>query len=290
LLLYFYTMSEEEKSNTFKPIIIREVFANKSPRLAKLIPGFVYRYLNHILHLDYINNLLKENGHLKGIEFVDKVVEDFNVSEHIHNIENIPESGRFIFASNHPMGGFDSLLLMKYVYLKLGTLKFLANDILMKVPNLSPVFVPVNKHGGHSKEVARILEKEYSSEKQILIFPSGLASRKIKGKIIDLEWKKHFIQKAVQYKRDIIPVFISGRNTERFYRIAKFRKFFRIKWNLEMFFLVDETMRHRNTDVHLYFGKPIPYTTFDKSKSAMEWADWVKDKVYKLQEIPDSLN
>jgi len=283
-------MSEEEKSNTFKPIIIREVFANKSPKLANLIPGFVYRYLNHILHLDYINNLLAENGHLKGIEFVDKAVDDFNVTEHIHNIENIPESGRFIFASNHPMGGFDSLLLMKQVYLKLGTLKFLANDILMKVPNLSPVFVPVNKHGGHPKEAARILDKAYSSDEQILIFPSGLASRKIKGKIIDLEWKKHFIQKAVQYKRDIIPVFISGRNTERFYRIAKFRKFFRIKWNLEMFFLVDETMRHRNSDVHLYFGKPIPYTTFDKSKSTKEWADWVKDKVYKLQEKPDSLN
>ncbi len=286
----FTTMSEEKKSNTFKPINIREVFANKSPRLAKLIPGFVYRYLNHILHLDYINNFLKENGHMKGIEFVDKVVEDFNVTEHLHNTENIPDSGRFIFASNHPMGGFDSLLLMKNVYLKLGTLKFLANDILMNLPNLSPVFVPVNKHGGHPKEVARILGVAYASDQQILIFPSGLASRKIKGKIIDLEWKKHFIQKAVQYKRDIIPVFISGRNTERFYRIAKFRKFFRIKWNLEMFFLADETMRHKNSDVHLYFGEPIPYATFDKSKTTAEWAHWVKDKVYQLQEKSDSLN
>ncbi len=283
-------MREDKKTNTFKPINIRELFANKSPGIAKFLPGFVYRYLNHILHLDYVNAFFKENGHLSGIEFVDKVVEDFNITEHIHNIDNIPESGRFIFASNHPMGGFDSLLLMKNVNKKLGELKFLANDILMNLPNLSPVFVPVNKHGGHPKEAARLLGEAYSSNEQILIFPSGLASRKIKGKIVDLDWKKHFIQKAIQYKRDIIPVFISGRNTERFYRLAKLRKFLRLKWNIEMFFLADETMRHKNSTIHLYFGKPIPYTTFDRSKTPTEWANWVKEKVYNLQVKSNSSN
>jgi len=276
-------MTEEKKIETYKPICIREIFANKSPRLAKFVPGFVYRYFTKILHLDYINHALKDYGHLKGIDFVDTVVEDFNVTEHVHNADNIPTTGKYIFASNHPLGGFDSLLLMKNVNNKLGDLKFLANDILMNLPNLSPVFVPVNKHGGHAREAAKALTQAYNSDNQILIFPSGLASRKIKGKIVDLEWKKHFIQKAVQHKRDIIPVFISGRNSNRFYRIAKWRKFFRIKWNLEMFYLVDETMKHRNSDVHLYFGEPIPYSTFDKSKSYAEWAEWVKGKVYNLQ-------
>ncbi len=276
-------MTEEKKIETYKPICIREIFANKSPRLAKFVPGFVYRYFTKILHLDYINHALKDYGHLKGIDFVDTVVKDFNVTEHVHNADNIPTTGKYIFASNHPLGGFDSLLLMKNVNNKLGDLKFLANDILMNLPNLSTVFIPVNKHGGHAREAAKALTQAYNSDNQILIFPSGLASRKIKGKIVDLEWKKHFIQKAVQHKRDIIPVFISGRNSNRFYRIAKWRKFFRIKWNLEMFYLVDETMKHRNTDVHLYFGKPIPYNTFDKSKSYAEWAEWVKEKVYNLQ-------
>ncbi len=283
-------MSEEKEDKAFKPIDIRQIFTEKNPRLARLIPGFIYRYFTRILHLDYINAFLQKHGHLKGIDFVDKVVEDFNVTEHIHNPENIPDSGRYIFASNHPMGGFDSLLLMKNVDKKLGKLKFLANDILMSVPNLSPVFVPVNKHGGHPRKAARQLSEAYNSDLQILIFPSGLASRKIKGKIIDLEWKKHFIQKAIQHKRDIIPVFISGKNSNRFYRVAKIRKFLRLKWNLEMFFLVDETMRHRNTEVHLYFGKPIPYTTFDNSKTHKEWASWFKQEVYKLKEKAESDN
>ena len=254
----------------------------KNPGLAKMIPGFVYAYIRRILHLDEINDFLRRHGHLSGIDFVEKVVKEFNVNLHIYGEENIPPSGRYIFASNHPLGGFDAMMLMKIVDKRLGKLKFLTNDILMNIPQLSPMFVPVNKHGGHSRNVARILSEAYDSEVQILIFPSGLASRKIKGKIVDLEWKKHFISKAIKYKRDIIPVFVAGRNSNWFYTLAKLRKFFKIKWNLEMFFLPDETMKHRNTDVHIYFGEPISHTTFDKSKTHQQWADWVKEVVYSL--------
>ncbi len=273
---------EEKKESTFKPISIREIFASKNPGLAKLMPGFVYRYIHRIIHVDFINDFLERNGHLEGIPFIDQVVSEFNVREHLHGFENIPEKGRFIFASNHPLGGFDGLLLLRTVDKKPGNPRFLTNDILLNIPHLRSLFVPVNKHGGHSREAARTLSEAYRSEVQILIFPSGLASRKIKGKVVDLEWKKHFISKAIQYKRDVIPVFISGRNSNRFYRLAKIRKFLHIKWNLEMFFLPDETMRHRNADVHIFFGKPIPYQSFDRSKTHEEWADEVKKKVYLL--------
>lgn len=281
---------KEKNKNTFKPINIREVFASKSPRIAKLMPGFVYNYINRIMHIDDINDLLRRNGHLAGMEFVEKVVTEFNVKEHIYGVENIPGTGRFIFASNHPLGGFDGLLLMKSVHQKLGEFKSLSNDILFNIVNLKPLFVPVNKHGSHSREVAKILTDTYNSDQQIMIFPAGLASRKIKGKIIDLEWKKHFISKAIQHQRDIIPVYIEGRNSNRFYRIANLRKFFRIKWNLEMFFLADETFKHRNSTISIYFGKPLPYTMFDRTKTQSEWASFVKDLVYGLRERADTGN
>lgn len=273
---------EEGKKVPFKPINIREVFASKSPTLARFMPGFVFRYIDRIMHIGFVNDLLQRNGQLKGTAFVDQVVKEFNVKRHLHGLENIPETGKFIFASNHPLGGFDGMLLLKTVDEKLGNPKFLTNDILLNIPQLRDVFVPVNKHGGHSRDAARQLSDAYNSDAQILIFPAGLASRKIKGKIMDLDWKKHFITKAIQYKRNVIPVFVSGRNTNRFYRLANIRKFLHIKWNLEMFFLPDETMRHRNTDVHIYFGKPVPYTVFDKTKTHHQWAEWVKEKVYQL--------
>jgi putative hemolysin len=273
---------EEKNTITFKPLNIKEIFIEKNPNLARIMPEFVFRAIHRILHIDFINDFIHRNGHLKGIDFVDQGVTEFNVKEHIYGFENIPGSGRFIFASNHPLGGFDSLLLMKYVYKKLGKLKFLSNDVLMGIPSLSYMFIPVNKHGNNSREVATTLDSAYESDDQILIFPSGLASRRIKGKIVDLEWKKHFITKAVKHKRDVIPVFIGGRNSNRFYITANIRKFLHLKWNIEMFLLPDELMKQKNADIPVYFGKPIPYRTFDKSRTHQEWAEWVKEQVYKI--------
>jgi 1-acyl-sn-glycerol-3-phosphate acyltransferase len=273
---------ETAKTTTFKPINIRELFKTKSPVLSKFIPGFVYKTIHNVLQLDLMNDFIRRNGHLEGIPFIEQAIQEFNITGQINGLENIPESGRFIFASNHPLGGFDAFLLMQCVNQRLGKLKFLTNDILLGIPSLRPMFIPINKHGSNSREAAMVLNNTYDSDEQILIFPSGLASRKIKGKITDLEWKKHFISKSIKHKRDIIPVFIGGRNSNRFYRVANIRKFLRLKWNIEMFYLPDELVKHSNSVIPVYFGKPISYNTFNKSKSQAEWAEWVKDQVYKI--------
>lgn len=263
-------------------INIREMFLKKNPKLAKRLPGFVYRYITRIMHIDELNELLINHGNECGIEFARSMVKHFNVHETIVGAENIPSSGRFIFASNHPLGGFDALLMLCNIDRILGETITLVNDVLMSIPQLAPIFVPLNKHGGHSKEVIRQIHEAYASDKQILIFPSGFASRKIKGKIQDFVWKKHFIAKSIEYQRDVIPVHVSGRNSDFFYRLANFRAFFKLKWNLEMFYLADETFSHKNQKFTITFGKPIPYTHFDKSKTPNQWASEVKDMVYKL--------
>ena len=271
-----------EIENTFKPIDIKAVFREKSPKFSRFVPDFVYQYLNYIMHIDEINEIMTNYGHTVGVEFARHTIKYFNVTQEVTGLDNIPSTGRFIFVSNHPLGGFDSLLLMDNVYKKLGELRFLVNDILLRVFPLKPIFVPIDKYGATGREAAALLKQVYESDMQILIFPSGLASRKIKGKVTDLEWKKHFIQKAVEYKRDVIPVHISGRNSNFFYNLANIRKFLHIKWNLEIFFLPDETFRHRNGHVALKFGKPIPYSTFDKTKTSMEWANEVRKITYSL--------
>ena len=281
---------ETKESKAFKPINIRQIFKEKNPALAKVIPGFIYKYIDNTLHIDFFNDFISRNYHLEGIEFVNQTITEFNVKEHIFGVENIPEKGRFIFASNHPFGGFDALLLMRNVHKKLGELRFLANDILMSIPGLKAVFVPVNKHGSNSREMAEKLNELYDSDIQIMIFPSGYASRKIKGKVIDLDWKKHFITKAIKHKRDVIPVFVGGQNSNRFYRVANWRKFFRLKWNIEMFYLPDELVKQKNADVYIYFGKPIPWQTFDNSKTHQEWAEWVKQATYQLKQNTTNTN
>ena len=246
------------------------------------MPGFVYRYLEGIFHLEWFNGFMEQHGHKDGMGFLKASFEEFNVKMHIQGEEHLPEEGRFLFVSNHPLGGFDGNMLIYLLRHHYPKVIVLVNDILMNIKNLEEFFVPVNKHGGQARDNVRLIEETYRSDVQILSFPSGFVSRKIKGVVQDLEWQKSFIVKAVQYQRYIVPIHVSGHNTKRFYRIANFRKFFRIKWNLEMFFLPDESYRHRNKQFTFTIGKPIPYSTFDTTHKPKEWAALVRKLVYRL--------
>lgn len=277
-------MHSEKLEQGIQFVDVKKVFHQKNPRLARLIPIFVYRFIRNIVHEDYINEFLRKHGHKQGLEFIEAVIADFNVTTEIVGEENLPLQGRFIFAGNHPLGGFDGMVLMHFLGKRYPEVKFLVNDILMNIKNLEPLFVPINKHGPHGRDIARRMDAAMRSDAQILTFPSGLVSRRIKGKIEDLPWKKNFVQKAIQYQRDVIPFHFSGRNTSHFYFLANLRKFLGITSNLEMFLLPDETYRHRNKKLTLTFGKPIPWITFDHTKSLQEWAAWVRNIVYSLPE------
>jgi putative hemolysin len=153
----------------------------------------------------------------------------------------------------------------------------------MNLDNCSGIFLPVNKHGGQAREAVKQLEETYASDSQILYFPAGLCSRKKRGIICDLEWQKSFISKAVQHRRDVIPCYFSGRNSDFFYNLSNIRKFLGIKANIEMLYLPDEMFRQQGKNITLVFGKVIPWQTFDNSKTPKEWSEWVKGRTYELE-------
>jgi len=117
----------------------------------------------------------------------------------------------------------------------------------------------------------------------MVIFPAGICSRRIKVKITELTWSKTFIKKSVETERDIVPVYFEGRNSNFFYSLANLRTFLGVKVNLEMLYLVDEMFKQRGNTFKIFYGKPIPYTTFDNSRSPQEWADWVRQHVQDLE-------
>lgn len=188
-----------------------------------------------------------------------------------------------MFASNHPLGGLESVVLMDIVSKKFDDFVFIVNDLLMALKPMNSLLVPVNKVGAQTREGVTKVNAAYNSEKQILFFPAGLVSRKIDGQIVDTTWQKSFVSKAVETKRDIIPVYIAGRNSNFFYRLARLRKFFRIKVNIEMLYLVNETFKQKGRTIKIVFGEPISYTFFDKSRTYLEWAEYLKKKAYSLK-------
>ncbi|NOY38105.1 MAG: glycerol acyltransferase [Chlorobi bacterium] len=269
---------------TTQLIDIEKVINNKDPRLLKVLPGFLIRYLKRIIHQEELNTFLSEHGHLEGLPFIRAALEMLEIKYHVIGKENIPKNGRFIFVSNHPLGGLDGLVFIQEVGTLFPDIKFPVNDLLLNIYNLNNIFLPVNKHGAQSRVAARAIEDAYASESQILNFPAGLCSRKHSGVIMDIEWKKHFISKAVTYERDILPVFFSGRNSGFFYNLSNLRVFLGIKSNFEMIYLPHEMFKQKGKELTLIFGKPISYTLFDKSRTPVQWADYVKKVVYNLGE------
>jgi putative hemolysin len=275
------------KSDTTEQDIIdvERILRSKSPSLAKAIPRFVVNYLKKIVHQDELNNFLRIYGHLKDSELIEAGLSHFEIKYNVSGTENIPETGRYIFVSNHPLGGLDGLVFIYELSKHFHDIKFPVNDILTNIENLSGIFLPVNKHGAQGRDAARLIEGAYSSASQILYFPAGLCSRKKKGVIKDLPWHKSFISKAIQHQRNIVPAYFSGRNSDFFYNLSNLRKFLGIKANIEMLYLADEMFRQRDKEIRLVFGKAIPWETFDKTRSAPEWAEWVKSKCYQLETV-----
>ena len=265
-------------------IDLRKAIGDKNPRLLRMLPGFVIRYLERTIHQDELNEIIRLYGHMNGVDFVRHALEFMQVSYETYGLENIPEKGRFIFVSNHPLGGLDGLVFMKVIGDLFPEIRFPVNDLLLNIPGLNAIFLPINKHGSQSREAVRAIEKAYASDAQILYFPAGLCSRKIGGKILDLKWQKNFIGKAVQHKRDVVPVFFSGRNSNFFYNLSNLRIRLGIKANIEMIYLPDEMFKQKNKKLALIAGEPIPYTVFDKSRKPAEWAEYVRERVYELGE------
>ena len=266
------------------PIVLKDLVAEKNSRLARRIPGFLYGWMNRLLHIRELNEIIFRYGDKKGIEFITSSLGYFDVSFNFQGTENLPKEGSYIIASNHPLGGFDGLILTYGVTRFLGPSLFLARDELTKIPPLKELFIPINKFGNQRNSINQI-NAAYESEKQVLIFPAGLASRKQHGIICDLEWHKHFIQKSVEHKRDVIPVFISGKNSAFFYWFSNFRKLIGIQFGIEMLLLPHEMFKQRGKSFTLTFGKPIPWQTFDHSRTQVQWAEEVKKVVYELPEI-----
>ena len=264
-------------------IDIESIITSKNKKLLKRIPGFLISYLKRIVHQDEINEFLIRNQNCTPLEFIDKGLELFEVKIKTKGLNNLPKDPRVIVVANHPLGGLDGVGLTKIISEHLDKeAKITANDLLMNLVPVRPKFIGVNKHGGNVKSYVADMHKSFASDHPIIFFPAGLISRRTKGEIKDLEWKRTFIKKAIQYERDILPVHINGRVSNFFYRLANLRKFLGIRQNIEMLYLPNELFKQRQQELIITFGEPISWKTFTPDKSVEEWAQKVKETVYRL--------
>jgi len=265
-----------------KTIDVEKVIRSSSSKFVRSLPGIFVWLIKKLIHQDELNVTIHRSRKLTGVPFVNAILKEWNVDIVIKGEENVPDSGRFVFVANHPVGGIDALAFLSTIYRFKPDVISPSNQLFNYIPNLHPVILGVNVFGTNTKETVGKFNMLFQSDSQIMIFPAGIVSRRSKGVISDLTWQKSFISKSIQFKRDIIPVHISGRNSNLFYFVANLRKSLGIKMSVEIILLPREMHKQRNSTVTMNIGKAIPWQTFTSEKTQNEWAQQLRETVYKL--------
>lgn len=266
-----------------KFVDVDNVLSQKAPKLKKWMPAFALVWLKKKLHEDELNQIMHELKDEYGLEFNKKGLEKFGAKIETVNSHFVPKTGGVIVAANHPLGGLDGMALIKAVGDIRKDVRFVVNDVLENLKNYGDVFVGVNKITSTSARSLRVMENILISQDAVIFFPAGLVSRKRKGQIRDLTWKKSFVTQAIDHKRQIVPVFIEGKNSGFFYRFANIRKNIGIKANIEMLFLPDEMFRQKGQTIRIHFGQPFDSAILDNRKSHRAWAAHIKQYVYSAE-------
>ena len=263
---------------------VEKVIASKNAKLVRWMPGFMLGYIKRILHQKEINQIISDFQDLKGVDFCTAVLKRFNIKLEIVGVENIPKEGGVVFAGNHPFGGLEALAHVQAIHPIRPDVKFVVNDILLSLTNLKDLFVGVNKHGATPTEVVKQMNQLFGSGHAVFIYPAGLVSRRVNGQVKDLDWKKTFVSRSKRYDSQVVPVWTGGTQLSSFfYNLSNLRTGLGLKANVEMFYLVNEMMKQKNSTFKIVFGAPISTKTFDRSKTDQEWTEWVREKTYKLQ-------
>lgn len=264
-------------------IDVERLIESKNKRILKWTPRFVLRYIKRIVHEKEINAFIAKHQHLKNAEWCRAVVNYMNITLDVKHIERIPKEGKIVLAMNHPLGGMDAMILVTALQGHREDLKFIVNDLLMSLENMNEMFVGVNKHGKNKASIREQITELFQSDQAVCIFPAGLVSRKSKGAIKDLVWKKTFVTYSKEYDRTIVPIYIDGKLSNFFYRLSRWRKFLGIKVNIEMLYLANELFKQKNAHMRFVVGEPIEKALLHSNEDDMEIAQEIKERVYALR-------
>ncbi len=265
-----------------KLLDVEPLIRKSNNKFLRNLPSWAVRIVKNTIHEQDLNRIYNKCKHLDGIDFLRAVLYDeLKVKVNFLGGENIDSNGRYVYVANHPLGGIDAMAHMDLMYHHHGRGVSPSNELFEYIPNLHSVITGVNVFGTNPKERARQLNELFASDIPVMMFPSGEVSRLIGLRIRDPQWKKTFVTKSVQYHRDIVPSFISGRNSFFFYLIAKLRKLSGIKLYIETMLLPREMIRQYGYNLSIYTLEPISWKEIKQSgKSDQWWAQEIYRRVY----------
>ena len=236
--------------------------------------------LKRLLHEQDFHAFSQTYPHLTGLDFVEQILEHFQVSYSLHDTEKerIPCSGRVVIIANHPIGTLDGLALLKMVSEVRRDTKIVANRLLMTVKPLHSMLLPVDNMGTITvKKNLNNIQQHLSDEGVVIIFPAGEVSRLRPQGVRDTTWQTGFLRIAKRAQAPILPILIEAKNSTTFYSASMLYK------PLATLLIVKEMFRRKRHHLPMRIGELIPTSAYlDNKLSHKQQTKLFKKHLYRL--------
>lgn len=225
----------------------------KHPKLVKAL----LRWLN----IDKVNDIHSRNCDTPGVEFVERLLRDLDITLRIDGqevLDSLPE-GAFITISNHPFGALDGISLIDIVGTRRPEFKVMVNMVLNRIGGMRPNFIAVDAYASDDpkkKAVSMLGIKEAIRQvragKPIGFFPAGAVTKINKNlRLEDRPWQPNIIRLISQLNVPVIPIFFHGSNSATSHILGL------IDWRLRTLRLPTEVFRRKGSTIHVSVGDPI---------------------------------
>jgi 1-acyl-sn-glycerol-3-phosphate acyltransferase len=259
-----------------------EIF-NKYPEFlknSKIRKNLFIQFSKKIIHQDQINKFLTENQNKKDFDFINSVLDFFNINikTYTEEIFNIPSKGKIIIIANHPLGAIDALALIKTISLIRKDIKIVANDFLSGIQNLNSILIKINNF--KTTQSKNAIEEMYDCLKRdeaLIIFPAGEVSRFGLNGLNEKKWNIGFSKIAQKTNSNILMVNINAKNSIWFYILSYLNK------NFSTILLPNEMFRQKNKSIRLRISEVIDHKKlYNQLKNHNQLVYFLKNHLYQI--------
>ena len=265
-------------------LISRELIRGLHPVFRGRFGNTLIKILLRVTGIYKVNGVYDASKHLTGLEYVNDMIDKFEVICKYENIEvlNQFKDQPFITVSNHPYGHIDGIIEIGAIAGVRRDFKMMVNWMLMQIDTMEEFFIGVNPYSKDNK--MSNVKSSVGGVKQCLehlrnghplgFFPAGGISNPSFKAPIDREWQESVLKIIKRAKVPIVPIYISGRNSW-FFQLLGF-----IDWRIRMVRLCHEVTNKKGKTIHLRFGNPVSVEEQNKYDDIKEFGEFLKSKTY----------
>lgn len=280
--------AEIDRSNIppYHPIDLRELASHFAPKVKPFIPGFVYNHYNKLLHLDDFNPVFDTLHGGTGQNFLTSVKNYLDLhllldgpgAEEMKRLTDKP----VMFASNHPYGGPEGILVFEYLHRLFPRGRILVQSFLKFIRPFSEVCV-------YNKKDIDSLNKAADERRPLYYYPAGYCSRRLKsGEVFDYDWKSSFVRIAKKNNMPIIIMYVHGQLSKRTLRLTSLRTALGIKFSIESMYLPEEVFRTEGQTIRVTCSRVIDPAVLTGDVEPREWAARLREYCHTLKTDPEA--